>query len=84
MINIKSGAGIAAAAALIALSVPAATTSSFAQARLHCYGINSCKGQSACKTAANECRGQNSCKGQGFKELTARECVTAGGRLTEK
>lgn len=84
MITIKSGAGIAATAALLALAANTIPTASFAQAKLHCYGVNSCKGQSACKTAKNECRGQNSCKGQGFQELTARECAAAGGSLTEK
>ncbi|HJR56178.1 MAG TPA: hypothetical protein VJ798_06340 [Rhizomicrobium sp.] len=85
MITIKSGTSLAAAAALIALTASAVPTASFAQdAKLHCYGVNSCKGQSACKTAKNECRGQNGCKGQGFKDLTAGECAAAGGRLTEK
>ncbi len=52
-------------------------------AKVHCYGINTCKGTSDCKTAKNECKGQNDCKGMGFKELTAKQCrKAAGGSLT--
>jgi len=85
MITIKSGTSMAAAAALLALAASATTsTPSFAQgAAVHCYGVNGCKGQSACKTAKNDCRGQNSCKGTGFKEMTAQQCTAAGGSLTE-
>ena len=84
MMTLKTGASIAATAALLALSGAAVSTPSFAQgANVHCYGVNSCKGQSACKTAKNDCRGMNSCKGQGFKEMTARACAAAGGSLTE-
>ena len=48
---------------------------------VHCYGINSCKGQAECKTASNECKGQNSCKGHGFVSKTASECKAAGGTI---
>jgi hypothetical protein len=30
-----------------------------------CKGLNACKGQGGCKTAANACKGMNACKGQG-------------------
>ena len=49
---------------------------------VHCYGVNTCKGQSDCKTAHNDCKGQNSCKGQGFKAMTTKACKAAGGSLT--
>jgi hypothetical protein len=82
----KSGLGIAASAALFALTT-AALTSPVSAAEsgeaVHCYGVNSCKGTSDCKTAKNDCKGQNSCKGQGFKEMSAKECTAAGGKLTE-
>ncbi|HEV8644064.1 MAG TPA: hypothetical protein VGR01_00665, partial [Burkholderiales bacterium] len=45
-----------------------------------CYGSNSCKGQSECKTAMSACKGQNSCKGQGFSMLTDKACVETLGR----
>ncbi len=50
---------------------------------VHCYGVNACKGTSACKTAKSDCKGMNECKGQGFTEMTAEKCVAAGGSLTE-
>lgn len=84
MTPIKSGITIAAAAAILAMG--AVSTPSFAQGaakNVHCYGVNGCKGQSACKTAKNDCRGMNACKGQGFKEMTAQACTAAGGSLTE-
>jgi hypothetical protein len=81
----KSGLGIAASAVLFALTSAAVTSPVYAAERdaVHCYGVNSCKGSSDCKTAKNECKGQNSCKGQGFKEMSAKECTAAGGKLTE-
>ena len=85
MINMKSGISIATTAALFALSAVGPTAPAFAKhttAKVHCYGVNTCKGTSACKTAHNECRGQNDCKGKGFKELTSKQCTTAGGSLT--
>ena len=79
----------AAAAAVFALSTATIpVTASAAEAKdatpVHCYGVNSCKGHSDCKTAKNECKGQNECKGHGFKSLTAQACTAQGGSLTEK
>jgi uncharacterized membrane protein len=83
----KSSISFAAAAAVIALSQLAASPAVAADAKgdklVHCYGVNSCKGSSDCKTAKHECRGQNTCKGVGFKELTADACKAQGGSLTE-
>ena len=71
-----TGAAIATAAALLfgALALPASAAN---EAKVHCTGVNSCKGQSACKTATNACKGQNSCKGKGFLELTQAQCDAA-------
>jgi len=41
-----------------------------AEAKIHCGGVNACKGQTDCKSAENSCKGQNSCKGHGFKALS--------------
>lgn len=87
MKDFKTGAGIAAAVATIALaslSVPASAQGyGKKEAKLeHCYGVNACKGQSDCNTAKNECKGLNECKNQGFKELTAAQCAAQGGSLT--
>jgi uncharacterized membrane protein len=84
MISKKSGVSIAASVAMLALAGAAPTSSAIAKshaAQIHCYGVNSCKGQSDCKTASNDCRGQNSCKGQGFKELSKGQCAAEGGSL---
>lgn len=85
MTMFRTGLSIASSAAMIAISAAATTAPAFAQAeegKIHCYGINTCKGQSDCKTAKNECKGMNACKGQGFKELTVKACTAAGGSLT--
>ena len=68
---------LATAASIFAAS----TFVSVAQAAdVHCGGTNACKGQSACKGAANNCKGQNSCKGQGFSALTKEKCDAAKGK----
>jgi hypothetical protein len=50
-------------------------------AKVHCGGVNSCKGQSGCMTAKNACAGQNGCKGEGYIELTAEDCQAKGGKV---
>ena len=71
-----SGAAIAAAAALL-FSIVSISTAVADEAKVHCTGVNSCKGQSSCKGADNSCKGQNSCKGKGFKEMTQKDCDAA-------
>jgi hypothetical protein len=82
----KSASNLAASAALFALAAlsMAAPGNAAENTNVHCYGVNSCKGMSDCKTAKNDCKGQNSCKGHGFKEMSAQQCTSAGGRTTEK
>lgn len=89
MLIFKNGAGIASAAAMLAIAGIASGTPAFAAAKAHgkvqaCYGVNSCKGQSDCKSGGHDCKGQNDCKGQGFKDLSAKACAKAGGSLTPK
>jgi uncharacterized membrane protein len=84
----KSRASIAGAAALIALAGASLSTPSFAAEKAkeepaRCYGINTCKGTSACATAKNECKGQNKCKGEGVLLKTPTECKSLGGTLSE-
>jgi uncharacterized membrane protein len=74
--RILSSVALAAAAAFM-FSTVAATTARADEAKVKCEGVNSCKGQSACKSAHNACKGQNSCKGQGFVSLTKAECDAA-------
>jgi hypothetical protein len=47
--------------------------------KVKCAGINPCKGQGYCKSAANACRGQNTCKGHGYLVTTAADCIAKGG-----
>ena len=78
-----SGALLATAAAALLLSGAAAPLSAHAEdAKVHCLGVNACKGQSDCATADNSCQGQNSCKGKGMKAMTEAECTAAGGTVT--
>jgi hypothetical protein len=77
----RSGAVLAAAAFSLAVTGISMTPVSAQEAKVHCMGVNACKGQSACKTANSSCKGQNACKGQGFLEMTAAECTAAGGKV---
>jgi hypothetical protein len=51
------------------------------EAKVACFGINACKGQSDCATPKNACKGMNSCKGQGFKYVSLKECEAQGGKV---
>lgn len=81
-LSAKSGATLAAAAAAFVLTGAVTAPQAVAQDKVACYGANSCKGTSACKTAKSSCKGQNACKGQGFLQLTKAECEKAGGSTT--
>jgi len=71
------GVAVAAAAAMLFGTVLVSSTAAAADTKIHCAGVNSCKGQSACKSANNACKGQNSCKGKGFLEMTQKDCADA-------
>ncbi len=91
--SIKSAsASLASAAAMLALSFAAVAADNpqgssgvavAASDKVHCYGVNSCKGQADCKTAKNECKGQGSCKGLGFKGVTAKACLDQAGTIAD-
>jgi uncharacterized membrane protein len=86
MTSNRTATRIAAAAALFALSGLSLTTPVLAASKadtVHCFGVNSCKGMSDCKSGNHDCKGMNDCKGQGFKALTTKACTAAGGSLTE-
>lgn len=88
MKTFKTGAAIASAAAMLALTglattAPAQAAGKTAKAQ-PCYGVNSCKGTSDCKSGTHDCKGQNDCKGQGFKDLSTKACAKMGGSLTPK
>jgi hypothetical protein len=84
--NVKKTASLTGAALALAAAGLFASLSTqvvAAEAQVHCYGINGCKGQNDCKTASNSCKGQASCKGQGFKATTMAACTEAGGKVGE-
>jgi hypothetical protein len=81
-INALSGSALAAAAISLALAGAATTTPAFAKGKVHCSGINSCKGKSECKTAKNECKGLNTCKGEGYVSVKSEKaCTKKGGTV---
>jgi uncharacterized membrane protein len=70
---------------LTATDVMAAKKNANASAEVKCQGINSCKGQSKCKTANSACAGQNSCKGQGWLPTASeQECTDKGGKVVSE
>jgi uncharacterized membrane protein len=82
-LNAKTGATLAATAAFLVINAMVPATPAAADSKVKCYGVNACKGKSACHTAANACAGQNACKGKGYLLLEKDECLEKGGKLTE-
>lgn len=83
--NNTKGLLLATAAAALFASSPAWSVEHAAgtEAKVHCSGVNACKGTSECKTATNACKGQNSCAGQGWVALSKEECEAKGGKVAE-
>ena len=77
----RSGAVLAAAALSFAVAGATLQTAEATTAKVHCAGVNSCKGTSECKSASNSCKGLNSCKGQGWLSKTKAECTSLGGKI---
>ena len=50
---------------------------------VECWGINECKGTTACATALNACTAQNECKGKGYDFVPEKECYARGGELLQ-
>jgi uncharacterized membrane protein len=77
---------VASAAAGLLTLAAAANPAQAAEAKddkVHCYGINKCKGTGDCGGKGHSCAGQNSCKGKGWLELDKETCLKIqGGRLT--
>ncbi|MFZ1886680.1 MAG: hypothetical protein WAU33_01510 [Candidatus Binataceae bacterium] len=86
----KSALGGAILATAVALmftgsAMAADSAGSSAPAQVKCVGGNSCKGQSACKSASNSCAGQNSCKGKGYVMTSnAKQCAVQGGHAEKE
>ncbi len=83
--NARKLTGFALATAAAGLFATASIPTAYAkeEAKVHCDGVNACKGQTACQTATNACKGQNSCKGKGWLFLSKEECNTAKARMKE-
>jgi uncharacterized membrane protein len=76
------GAFLAAAVAgLFASATPTVASAKEAAAKVHCQGVNACKGKGGCKGADNGCKGQNGCKGKGWKDMTEAQCTKKGGTV---
>jgi hypothetical protein len=86
MITVKKLTGLALATAAAGLFVTAAipTSSAAEEAKIHCDGVNACKGESACQSAHNSCKGQNSCKGKGWLYLSKADCDAAKAKMKQE
>ena len=83
-INKVSGAALATVAATMILSGCESMgdgSSASKEAKVQCYGVNACKGKTACATASNVCKGHNSCKGAGWLPMSKAECDAKGGKV---
>ena len=83
--RIGRGAAIAAAVGVVFAAGYEAVRSSAPEGsggNVRCFGINSCKGTTACSTRWNACNGQNECKGKGWISVgSVEECRERGGEL---
>ena len=54
-----------------------------AAGKVHCFGINSCKGTSECAVdGKTSCKGKNDCKGMGWVSLSsAKKCTAKKGTV---
>jgi uncharacterized membrane protein len=51
--------------------------------KVHCYGVNKCKGVGDCSGAGHSCKGHNECARKGFIEMDEETCLKLdGGSLT--
>jgi uncharacterized membrane protein len=84
MVKSKQAMGIAlamAAAGLLNTTSLVNAAESSADSKVHCYGVNKCKGHNDCKTASNACKGHAACKGQGFVAVSEKACDHLGGKV---
>jgi len=80
------GAVIAAAvagifSARLALAADEGAAKGASEAKVHCQGVNACKGKGACGGAGHDCAGKNECKGKGWVDSSAADCKAKGGTV---
>jgi hypothetical protein len=81
----KSRSGAALAIAAVSLAIAGGVSPAAAETgKVHCFGVNGCKGKSDCMTPKNSCKGANACKGQGwvYKD-SAKACESEGGKVID-
>ncbi len=85
MISTKGTLIAALAAGLFAGATPLAVSAADSPAggKVHCEGVNSCKGKGGCHSASNACAGKNGCKGKGWVEMGEKECKEKGGKVAK-
>ena len=66
-------AGVVSVSAAQASGVEKTSSTTMANEKHACKGMNACKGQGGCKAGDNGCAGKNSCKGHGG-------CATDGSK----
>jgi hypothetical protein len=80
--TVKGALIASAVAGMFAAAMPAVANAK-SEAKVKCSGINSCKGQSACKTATSSCSGTNTCKGKGWISVSEKECKDKKGTVVK-
>ena len=61
---------------------PAAAAEKGGDEKIHCLGINACKGKSECGVDGKHgCSGHNACKGQGWVTLAKKDCLAQKGSV---
>jgi hypothetical protein len=71
----------ALAAGLFASATPLIAHAGDTAGKVHCEGVNSCKGKGGCHSASNACAGKNGCKGKGWMEMSEKDCKDKGGKV---
>jgi uncharacterized membrane protein len=81
--SIKGAVIATAVASLFAAKVAVAEQHESGQAakKVHCQGVNECKGKGECGGAGHDCAGNNQCKGKGWISLSEADCKAKGGTV---
>ena len=79
----KNGALVAVAVAGLFTAAAPVFAAPKGGGKVHCQGVNECKGKGACKSATNACAGKNECKGKGWIEASEKECSSKGGTVAK-